>query len=123
MLIRTFAAAALATLATASAQAGTIQNGAWTPSSTCVDPGEVPHFSSKSPDAYNKSAKIAADWQGKAKTYADCVSADAKADQQAVITGANGAIAKINDGLNAMKDESQAAVEKLKKANAGGGQH
>ena len=118
MLIRTFAAVALATFAAGTALAGTIQNGTWTPSG-CSDPGEVPHFASKSPEAYNKSAKAAADWQGKAKVYADCINGEAKADQQAVITGANGAIGKINDALNAMNDESKAAVEKLKKSTGG----
>ena len=120
MLIRTFAAAALATLAAGTALAGTIQNGTWTPSG-CTDPGEVAHFSSKSPEAYNKSAKAAADWQGKAKVYADCVNGEAKADQQSIITGANGSIGKINDEIKAMGDEQTAAVEKLKKA--GGSSH
>jgi hypothetical protein len=117
MLIRTFAAVALATFAAATAQAGTIQNGTWTPSG-CTDPGDVPHLNSKNADAFNKSAKVAQEWQGKAKVYADCLNGEAKADQQAIITGANGAIGKINDEIKAMGEEQAAAVEKLKKAGA-----
>ena len=121
MTIRIFAAAAIVALAagatTATTSAGTLQNGAWTPSG-CTDPGDVPHFSSRSPEAYNKSAKTAQEWQGKARDYADCVNKDAKADQQAVVAGANGAIGKINQELAAMNDESKAAVDKLKKSTS-----
>jgi hypothetical protein len=115
MLIRTFAALALGTLVTATAQAGTIQNGVWAPNA-CTDPGDAPHLSSKSPKAFNDSQKVLQDWQGKAKVFADCVNGEGKADQQAIITGANAAISKINDQIKAVSDEQAAAVEKLKKA-------
>lgn len=118
MLIRTLAAVTLAVFAAGMAQAGTIQNGTWTASAGCPDPGEVPHLNAKSPEAFNKSAKLAQDWQGKAKVYADCVNSEAKVDQQAIITGANGSIGKINDEIKAMGDEQTAAVEKLKKSGA-----
>ena len=123
MTIRIFAAAVVVALAAgatmATSPAGTLQSGNWTPSG-CTDPGEVPHFNARSPEAYNKSAKVAQDWQGKARDYADCVNKDAKADQQAVVSGANAAIGKINNELAAMNDESKAAVDKLKKATGAG---
>lgn len=113
MLNRMLAGAALATFATVAAQAGTLQNGTWT--ANCPSPGQAPEFSSKSPEAYNASAKVAQDWQQKAKDYADCMNKEAKADQQAVVEGANSAITKINEGLTGMQKQSQEAVDKLKK--------
>jgi hypothetical protein len=113
MLNRMLAGVTLATFATIAAQAGTLQNGTWTAS--CPSPGDAPQFSSKSPEAYNTSAKAAQDWQQKAKDYADCMNKEAKSDQQAVVEGANSAITKINDSLNGLQKQSQEAVDKLKK--------
>lgn len=118
MLIRTFATLALTTLAAAAASAGTIQNGTWAPSAACVNPGDAPHVSSKSPEAFNKSQKAIQEWQGNAKAYADCINSEGKADQQAIIAGANGAIGKVSDQVKGLNDEQTAAIEKLKKAQA-----
>lgn len=115
MLSRLFAAGAVAMLSFGVAQAGSISNGTWTPSSACADPGEAPTISSKSPEAYNSSAKQAQTYQDKAKAYADCVQKEAKADQEAVVTGANSSIGKINTALNGLNQQSQEAVDKLKK--------
>ncbi len=115
MLNRFLAVAALVTTAMASAQAGTLQNGVYTPN--CTAPGDAPAFSSKSPEAYNKSAKAAQDWQATAKTYADCLNAEAKNDQQAIISTANDTVKKLSDQINALNADSAAAVEILKKKN------
>lgn len=113
MFPRIFAAGALIALTAAVAQAGTLQNGNWTPN--CPSPpGDAPELSSKSPDAYNKSAKAVQAWQVNAKAYADCITSDAKADQNAIVTSVNGVVGKINDQMGALKAQSDAAIEKLK---------
>ena len=113
MLSRMIAAGALALMTAGVAQAGTLTSGAWTPN--CADPGEAPAFSARSPEAYNASAKLVTAFQQKEKDYADCVSADAKADQTAVVNGANAAIGKIQKTMDALNEQSKDAVEKLKK--------
>jgi hypothetical protein len=114
MLARIFAAAAFATLSVAAAQAGTIQGDAWTPSAACKDPGAPPAISDKSPDAYNKSAKPLQAWQASAQAYATCLQGEAKADQQAIVTGANGAVNKLNDEIKGVQAANEAAIAKLK---------
>jgi hypothetical protein len=113
MLIRIIAAGALAMLSLGAAQAGTLKDGVWTPN--CTPPGDAPEISSKSPKAYNDSAKLIQAWQQNAQTYANCMNTEAKADQGAVVTSANNAVSKLNDQINAMKAANDAAVEKLKK--------
>ncbi len=114
MLTRILAAGAFAALTATAAAAGSLQNGVWTPNCPAA-PGEAPTFSSKSPEAYNKSAKAAQEWQAAVKAYADCVGTEAKADQNAVVTGANGMVGKLSDQINALNAASAAAVDALKK--------
>jgi hypothetical protein len=113
MLTRILAAAAFATLSVAAAQAGTLQNGTWVPN--CKSPGDAPAFSSKSPEAYNSSAKAAQAWQADAKAFADCMNAEAKADQNAIITVANDSVKKLSDQITTLNQQSQDAIDKLKK--------
>jgi hypothetical protein len=112
MLIRILAAAAFATLSAAAAQAGTLQNGVWTPTN-CKDPGNAPMLSDKSPDAYNKSAKPVQAWQDAAKTYQDCMQSETKADQNAIISAANTSLGHLSDQAKALKDSADAAMAKL----------
>ena len=114
MLTRILAAAAFATLSAAAAQAGTLQGDKWTPSSACKDPGAPPAISDKSADAYNKSVKAVPEWQASLQAYGQCVNAEAKADQNAVVSGANDAVKKLNDEANTLKESSDAAIAKLK---------
>jgi hypothetical protein len=114
MLIRLFAAAALATGSVA-AQAGTLQNGVYTVS--CTTPGDPPVFSSKSPDAYNKAGKEAQVWQDAVKAYQTCLQTEVKADQQILIDTANKAIQALSDQITALNAQSQDAMAKLKKAS------
>lgn len=114
MLIRFLAVAAFATMTAAAAQAGTIQGDSWTPSSACKDAGEPPAISDKSPEAYNKSAKTVQAWQAQAQAYASCVNAEAKADQGAVVNGANATVNKLNDEIKSVSAANDAAIAKLK---------
>lgn len=113
MFTRILAVAAFATLSVAVAQAGTLQNGTWTPTN-CKDPGEAPLLSDKSPEAYNKSAKPVQAWQDAARVYQDCMKDETKADQNAIITAANASLTKLNDQAKAVNDSAAAAQAKLK---------
>ncbi len=115
MLTRFLAVAGFALMTASVAVAGTLQNGVWTPN--CAAPGDAPTISSKSAAAYNSSAKEAQAWQEKVKTYADCLNAEAKADQNAVVATANDTVKKVSEQINALAAQSSAAVEKLKKSN------
>ncbi len=114
MLTRILAASTLTTFSLATAHAGTLQNGAWTPNCPAW-PGDAPEISSKSPDAYNKSAKAFQAWQGNAKAYVECTTNDAKTDQSAIVTTVNGAVTKYNDEAKAGVESNDAAIETLKK--------
>ena len=113
MLTRFLAVAAFATLTAAAAQAGTLQNGTWTPNG-CKDPGDAPALSDKSPEAYNKSAKGVQAWQDAARTYQECLKAEIKGDQDVIINTANASLGKLNDQAKALNAANDAAIAKLK---------
>ena len=71
-------------------------------------------ISDKSPEAYNKSGKALQTWQAGAQAYASCVQAEAKTDQNAVVSGANDAITKVNDVMKGLSAANDAAIAKLK---------
>jgi len=114
MQIRILAVAAFATLSAAAAQAGTLQSGAWTPSTACTSPGDPPEISDKSPDAYNKTGKAVQAWQVTAQNFANCVQTEAKADQNSVVNDANAMVTKLSDELKALSAANDAAIAKLK---------
>jgi len=114
MQTRILAAAAFATLSVAAAQAGTLQNGAWTPSTACTLPSDPPTISDKSPDAYNKTAKAVQAWQVTAQNYVTCSQSEAKADQNIMINSANAMVTKLSDDLKALSAANDAAIAKLK---------
>jgi hypothetical protein len=116
MFTRILAVAAFATLSAVAAQAGTLQNGVWTPNG-CKEPGDAPLLSSKSPEAYNKSAKLVQAWQDSARVFQDCIKSETKADQDVIINGANASLSKLNDQAKALNDSATAAMEKLKGAS------
>jgi hypothetical protein len=114
MLTRTLAVAAAVVGLAAGAQAGTLQNGAWTPNCPNV-PGEPPEFSTKSPEAFNKSQKLVQEWQSQVIAYNDCIKGEVKADQDTIVGTANNNIKKLSDELSGLGAAQQAAIEKLKK--------
>jgi hypothetical protein len=116
MLTRILAAAAFATLSAAAAQAGSLQGDQWTPSSACKDPGAPPVIADKNPDAYNKSVKVVPEWQAAYNAYGQCLNAEAKADQSAIVSSANAIAQKLNDEGKALQAASDAAIAKLKSA-------
>ena len=117
MPIRTLAVAAAFAGLSFAAQAGTLQNGVWTPNCPSV-PGDPPEFSTKSPDAFNKSQKLVQDWQSKVIAYNDCLKGETKADQDVIVGTANADIKKLSEQISGLSADQQAAVEKLKKSGA-----
>jgi hypothetical protein len=114
MMIRILAAAALATLTVGAAQAGTLTNGAWTPTGCGTDPGNAPAMDSSNGGAYTKSTKAFQEWQDKAKAYVSCLAAEAKTDQNAVVEATNKVVQRVNDDSTNFVTQANAAVEKLK---------
>jgi len=119
MLTRILAAAAFATLSAAAAQAGTLQNGVWTPTTCGTDPGAAPVMNGSSQKSYTASAKEFQAWQDKAKVFAACIAEEAKKDQNAVVETTNKTVTGINDGSKKFVDDANAAMEALKKKGGG----
>ena len=118
MLIRILAVAAFATFSVA-AQAGTITNGVWAPSSCGTDPGPAPVMDGSTQKSYTSSAKTFQAWQDKAKAYVECMQTEAKADQSAVVDTSNKAITAVNEGSQKFVADANAAMEVLKKKSGG----
>ena len=116
MLIRIFAATAIVALSSV-AQAGTLQNGVWTPNCPNV-PGDAPEFSTKSPEAFNKSQKLVQTWQSTVIAYNDCMKGEVSADQGIIVGTANANIKKLSDELGGLSAAQATAVDKLKKSGA-----
>jgi hypothetical protein len=115
MLTRILAVAAFATLSAAAAQAGTIQNGTGTPTTCGTNPGDAPVMDGSSQKSYTKSAKDFQAWQDKAKVFADCVSSEAKSDQNLVVETTNKMMTNINTGSQKFVADANTAMESLKK--------
>jgi hypothetical protein len=113
MLKYVIAATAFVALST-TAQAGTLQNGVWTPNCPAV-PGDPPEFNTKSPEAFNKSQKAVQEWQSGVIAYNDCMKGEVKTDQEIIVGAANSSIKKLSDELSGLSAAQQAAVETLKK--------
>jgi hypothetical protein len=118
MLTRFIAVAGLAALSCGVANAGTIANGAWAPSTCGSDPGPRPEFNTKNADGFNKSVKDATAWQEKSKTFTECMVNEGKADQNAIVATMNKQIEGFNTASRTMADESNAALAKLNKGGA-----
>ena len=119
MLTRILAAAAFAALSAAAAQAGTLQNGVWTPTTCGADPGPAPVMDGKNQNTYTKSAKEFQAWQDKAKPYAECLAKEAKTDQNSVVDATNKVMTAVNEGSKKFVDDANAAMEALKKKGGG----
>jgi hypothetical protein len=114
MLNRILAAGAFVAL-TATAQAGTLQNGTWTATGCGTDPGAAPTMDGKNQKTYNASAKDFTAWQDKAKAYIQCATAEAQADSNVIVGTANKMVTGINDASKQFVSDANAAMEILKK--------
>lgn len=111
---------ALAALLAPAAEAGSLENGVWTPK--CTAPPPAPEISSESAAAYNETGKAMLAWQTTAKAYVDCLSGEAKADQSTIVNTANASVTALSAQINALNQksaEAAAALNKKKGAAAG----
>ncbi len=53
-------------------------------------------------------------WQATAQAYATCMNSEAKADQSAIVTGANDSIGKLSAVMKDLNAANEAAIAKLK---------
>lgn len=104
MLQRTFFIAVVLVATVSVGTAGTISNGAWSPSACGAEP-EIPVVEQDSIETYNQSIKTINDWQQKANAYNACVINEANAD--------NALIAKM---ATEQQNKFRAAAEKIKTA-------
>jgi hypothetical protein len=113
--------AALIALSPVTVQAGSLENGVWTPK--CAAPAPPPDISYQSAAAYNETAKAVMAWQETAKAYVDCLNAEAKADQSAIVNTANARVNALADQVTALNQKSADAAAALNKKKGGTAGH
>lgn len=101
-------------LVAASGAAGTITNGAWSPSSCGTEP-VPPVIEQDSVEAYNKSVKAINDWQQKANAYNGCLINEANTDNSLIANTANAEQARLRAAVEKIMAETAAAKAKLDK--------
>jgi hypothetical protein len=98
------------------ANAGTLDNGNWSPSGCGAMP-EAPNVNASSVDTLNKSIAAVNDWQKQLQTYDECMIKEANADTAAISNAANAqqvryreASAKLTAELTAGRDKFSGEV-------------
>lgn len=96
---------------TFAANAGTLNNGSWSPSG-CGTMPEAPNVNSNNVDSLNRSITAVNDWQKRLQTYDQCMIREANADTTAISNAANAqqvryreASARINAELASGRDK------------------
>jgi len=92
--------------------AGTITNGAWSPSGCGTEP-IVPVIEQSNVDAYNKSVKAINEWQQKANTYNTCLINEANADNALIAKTANEEQSRLRAAIEKIKADTDTAKAKL----------
>ncbi len=113
-MIKRLSFAAAMMLTAASGMAGTITNGAWSPSDCGTEPA-VPVIDQSSVDAYNQGVKAINDWQQKANAYNGCLIKEANADNALIANSANDEQARLRAAIEKIQAETTAAKAKLDK--------
>jgi len=113
-MIKRLSFAAAMMLTAASGMAGTITNGAWSPSGCGAEPA-VPVIDQSSVDAYNQGVKAINDWQQKANAYNGCLIKEANADNALIANSANDEQARLRAAIEKIQAETTAAKAKLDK--------
>ncbi len=111
MLTKIFAAAGAALLLLlGQAQAGTLTNGAWTPSGCGHEP-TAPNIDTSNEKAFNASLDADEDFEKKYVDYASCAVKEANADQNAVASSANAIQQKRQDTTGKLKTAIDAGMD------------
>jgi hypothetical protein len=101
-------------LSTAAAQAGTLTNGVWTPSSCGAEP-VAPTMDMSSEKAFNASLNTEEDYEKKNSDYVNCVIKEATTDQNAVASAANAIRQKRQTETDKVKADVDTGITKFSK--------
>ena len=112
MIQRSFITAAIMVATVSVGSAGTISNGAWSPSGCGIEP-VAPFVEQDSVDAYNRSIKTINEWQQKASTYNTCVIDEANTDNALIAKTATEEQKKFRATVERIKTATDAAKAKL----------
>lgn len=94
------------------ANAGTLNNGSWSPSGCGTRP-EAPVIDSTNAEAFNRSINLINTWQKQTQTYHDCMVREANADASAINQAASAEQAKINEASEKLNADANLARNKL----------
>ena len=108
----TFFAASILLGISFAANAGTLNNGSWSPSGCGTRP-EAPVIDSADAEAFNRSIKLINTWQKQIQAYHDCMVREANADASAINQAASGEQAKINAASEKLNADANLARNKL----------
>jgi hypothetical protein len=114
-----FSAAAISLGISFGANAGTLNNGSWSPSGCGTRP-EAPVIDSTNVEAFNRSINLINAWQKQIQTYHDCMVREANADATAINQAAAGEQAKINEASEKLNADANLARNKLESSPARG---
>ena len=92
--------------------AGTITNGAWSPSGCGTEP-IVPVIEQSNVDAYNKSVKAINEWQQKTNAYNTCLINEANADNALIVKTAQEEQRRFHAAIQKIQIDTDAAKAKL----------
>jgi hypothetical protein len=112
MIQKTFFTAIILVAGISAGTAGTISNGAWSPSACGAEP-EVPVVEQGNVETYNQSIKTINDWQQKANAYNSCVINEANADNALIVKTATEGQNKFRAAVEKIKTATDAAKAKL----------
>lgn len=114
-----FFAAAISLGISSGANAGTLNNGSWSPSGCGTRP-EAPVIDSTDAEAFNRSINLINAWQKQIQTYHDCMIREANADAAAINQAAASEQAKINAASEKLNADANLARNKLESSPARG---
>ena len=97
---------------TFAANAGTLNDGSWSPSGCDVMP-DVPTVNSNSADTINKSIAAVNDWQKQLQTYDECMIREANADTTAIAKSAKAQQTRYREASEKINAELVAGREKF----------
>ena len=103
----------VALLFSTTAQAGSLDNGQWSPSGCGARP-EAPTLNLTNVDAYNKSVDGINAYNKTIRAYIDCLSQEANADLQAITKSANAAQATAREARERIQADIKTADDKFK---------
>jgi hypothetical protein len=110
----------VALAATFAVNAGTLNNGSWSPSGCGAMP-EAPAVNSSSADTINKSIAAVNDWQKQLQTYDECMIREANADTASIANSANAQQTRYREASKKINAELTTGREKFTRESSSTG--